>query len=508
MERRPKGSEPNYRLRNRRRQHGWTLEDAAHELLKLCEDRPRELARGDVNAKMLGSWERGEHQPSFYYQKRLCLLYNASIEELGFLDTNADTALRQSSHLSPHVVSDPQQVRTELSPHRPALDLLLESPPDIDAETLAGIWLALGAGDVAVLFDQGWSVEDILTSLRIVLQGVQAMPKLSRRTFGRKLVQYSAAAVLSGISLPSSDHLSVEEKIELHRTLGDSIAEGWKLFHTASNRQVLAVGQTELAMLQQVHSFLYPQVRSIYYTAIYNLIGRAQHFQERYEEAMLAHMNAYAAALGAGDPLYIAQSLICQADTYQALGHHAESIQVIEEALRCLGQRDEEHLRSRAHLLGCWADNAMMMGNHTLAKQKLDEAALYLEQFSPKEEFDRTSWLQLAGKQALMAGEHGEAVTFLETALADNPSHLLVRHASILIPLAIAYARMEERDTSLRIARQALPVMVTINAAMTNKQFIDYIRQDILGSFPHDTAVHTFLTDTVEQFPQLALLVQ
>jgi tetratricopeptide (TPR) repeat protein len=336
----------------------------------------------------------------------------------------------------------------------------------------------------------------VLEALQIHLKGVHAMSKISRRTFGRHLLQLGVVTLLRGVPLPIGKHISAEERMHLHQALAESITAGWNLFHTAGNAQVLAVGQAELALLQQTHAFLYPQIRSIFYAGVYNLIGRAPHFQEQYE-----------AALGAGDPWHVAQSLICQADTYQALGRHAEAIGCIQEALRTLGQVEEEHLRSRAHLLGCWADTAMTMGEYALSEHKLAEAEVYLDQFSPKEEFDRTSWLQLAGKRSLMVGDPKQAIAYLEEALTVSPPHWLVRRAGILIPLAIGYTRMKERDLSIRTAQQALPVLVAMNAPMTNQQFAQYLAQDLHDLSPHDEQIHVLVTEAQQQLPQLAPII-
>ncbi len=53
-----------------------------------------------------------------------------------------------------------------------ALDLLA-AQPNIIAEQHAGAWLALGTSHLAQHFDEGWSLENILESLRVVLQSVQ-----------------------------------------------------------------------------------------------------------------------------------------------------------------------------------------------------------------------------------------------------------------------------------------------------------------------------------------------
>ena len=488
--------QPNQQLRHERERRGWSLEQAAEELYRLSDWKSSK--RGIINGKMISRWELGQYRPSRFWQKKLSQLYGKSLEALGFVDPLPPPAClpaRTTIDSQPGTVSLP-------TPHE-AISLLLDMS-ERRPEELLGAWLALRATDLAFLFEEHWSIEDILTSLRVVLKGVHVLSTISRRT----LLQLGAAALLSGIPLPEGRHISAEERMQLHQTLGESIAAGWQLFHTAGNAQVLVVGHAQLALVQQAHALLYPPVRAIFYTGVYNLIGRARHLQEHYDEALQAHMSAHIAALGTGDPLYVAQSLICLADTYQALGRFPEAIQTVEEALRLVGHVDEEHLRTRAHLLGCWADYAMTLHNCDSAQRKLEEAAPYLELIASKEEFDRASWLQLAGKRAVMSGDFSQATDLLEAALAANPPHWLVRQAGILIPLAIAYARRRELDVSLQVAQQALPVLTALNAPMATTQFADFLRQDLLGLFSHyDTRIRTFVAETARKLPQLALVV-
>jgi len=123
------------------------------------------------------------------------------------------------------------------------------------------------------------------------------------------------------------------------------------------------------------------------------------------------------------------------------------------------------------------------------------------------EEFDRSCWLQLAGKQALMAGAYQQAVEHLEAALAANPSHWLVRQAGILLPLSMAYARMGNRERTLFIAAQAMPVIRTVNAPLTNMHFLEYVKGDLVGHFPHDRKIDAFLREAQQQLPHLPALV-
>jgi DNA-binding SARP family transcriptional activator len=355
------------------------------------------------------------------------------------------------------------------------------------------------------LLQAGQSGSD-MDMLRVLfaLEERQDMSLLSRR----QLLELGIAAFISRLAKLDGKHISSVEREELGHALGESGAAGWKLFLKISNAEVLAVSKLQLSLLHEAHALLYPVTRSYLYAGMYGLLGLALHFEERDEEAMRCYHNAQLAAIATGDPWYIAQNLICQADTYLTLGMNVEALQAIEEALLGLGEIDEEHRRARSHLLSCWADVSMSMGEYALAQKKLDEALHYLNGDTIIEEFDRTTWLQLAGKKALMAGEYQQAINHLEEALALNPPHWVVRHAGILTPLAIAYARMRERDQSLLIARQTIPVVKAVNAPMINTYFLEYIKDDILGRFPHDNNIHTFLLEVQQQLAHFPAFIE
>jgi tetratricopeptide (TPR) repeat protein len=324
----------------------------------------------------------------------------------------------------------------------------------------------------------------------------------------RQLLELGIAAFISRLTHIDSKHISAIEREELGRALGENIAAGWKVFLKISNAEALAFGQFQLSLLHEAHTFVYPSSLPYLYRGTYDLIGISLYYQESNEKALKVYHDGYNAALAISDPWYIAQNLICQADSYNSLDRYGMAIQVIEEALRVIGKStDESMMRTRAHLLSCWADSALMLEEYTTAQEKLENAAIYLDYTTLSEEFDRTSWLQLAGKKALMEGEYQQAIHHLEEALVLNPPQWVVRHASILTPLAIAYARMQQREQSLVIARQAIPVIGAVNAPMTNKHFLEYIKHDIMARFPHDSQVRSFLMDMQERLPQLTSLV-
>ncbi len=360
-------------------------------------------------------------------------------------------------------------------------------------------WLTLGASSLGQLFNSGWSFDEILEAVKVILRGIEGMPIALRQQLLLSSLRNRADSVPDITSL----RLSEEEQVLLHSTLSESIVSNWKLFLSASNSQMLAHGQIQLSLLHQVHPFLYPSVRPYLYTGAYGLIGLALHFQNHNEEALRIYHNTYLSALATRDPWYIAQSLICQADVYLTLGMHTEALYVIKEAMDGLGEINEEHKRAKAHLLSCWADVHMTTGEYTLAQKKLDEASRYLDTSTVTEEFDHSCWLQLAGKRAVMSGDYQQAIDYLEDALTANPPLWRVRHAGILIPLAIAYAREKEREKSFSIAQQVVPIIGTLNAPMLNTHFLNYLQDDIVKSFSYDSDIQNFLTEVQQRLPHL-----
>src|SRR5215467_13033781 len=85
-------TQPNTLLRRQRLLRGWSLQHVVEQLCSLCqedEDIP------GVTADMVSKWERGERKPSPFYQTKLCLLYDTTADQLGFLDAS-------DTHEAPH----------------------------------------------------------------------------------------------------------------------------------------------------------------------------------------------------------------------------------------------------------------------------------------------------------------------------------------------------------------------------------------------------------------------
>jgi len=118
---------PNTSLRQQRLQRSWTLDRVAAELDRLCA---REGHHAGVTGNMVGKWERGLKRPSLFYREKLCALYGATAEDLGFLDDQpAPPARTAAGHLEaggaepfPGTVPPPPEPVPAVVRRNPAVD--------------------------------------------------------------------------------------------------------------------------------------------------------------------------------------------------------------------------------------------------------------------------------------------------------------------------------------------------------------------------------------------------
>lgn len=365
-------------------------------------------------------------------------------------------------------------------------------------------------GNMPFLQESEGASDGTMDVLRVLLEteqeGRSGLPLFSRR----QGLELGIVALISRLAQLDGTRVSVIEREAVNRALSESIMDGWKRLFLLENAQIVAIGRAQLALIHQAHTLVSASALPYFYAGAHSFLGIGLHFQERDEEALEAYHHGYIASLATGDPWYVAQSLICQADSYHALRHYGLAIQAIEEALRVITQANDDDgkmTRARAHLLSCWADNAMMLRDDRTTQAKLDLAETYLDPGMSDEEFDRPAWLLIAGKYALTSHHDATAKVCFEEALGALPEHWLLRRVMTATGLAMACARLGERDASLTLARELIPLLHTTNAPMTNRWFTDYLQQDLLARFPADGEVRGFVAATSQQFlPRTHLL--
>ena len=432
---------------------------------------------------------RAEHNYAINAEsrRRLCEYFGKTSQELGLLSTVEQQTLIDEDvsieHLVPLLANRPQG---ELHLLQSINSAKKEISSDLSAplHDQNGPWLLFEAQQLASLFEASWTLDAVLESLRIILQGMQAIPIGIRKTLLQAETHFD------------TKHISKEERAQLTAALDQSIKKSWQIFHTSSPRQVIVLGQTLLRLVQQTRQFLAPDIYPSFFSTICNLIGSGLYFQNDYAAAQQAHTKAFRVALEGHDLWNQAQSLNWQAIVSNASGHHQEAIHHLETALRFVeGQNDREYLRLRAHLLANWAYNASIIGDQFIMERKLEASAAFLEHLDPNEEFDLIRWHQMAGDCMLMNHQYTQAIHHLEQALAQLPAEWLERRILTLIPLAKAYAHKQERDASIAIAREAATAINAVASVMLQQRFTEYLR--ILNeTFPSDKQVQDFIIDT------------
>ena len=367
-------------------------------------------------------------------------------------------------------------------------------------EEQAGAWLAVGTAHLGQLFDANWSMDDILQGLQVVLRGVQGMSLMTRRN----LLRIGAAALCANVVIPDGKRLFAEEQIQLCQGLGQSIGMAWKLFHSTSTPQMLAIAQTQLFMIQQSHSALYADVRPLFYAGAYNLIGATRYFLCQYHDAQQALDRAYIAGLEAAHPWLIGQTLSWQAYVSNGLFQPAQTLLIIDKALRIIAEHhDHESLRLRARLLTLGAENEALLGHKEEAQIRLAEAETLLEYLpGPHEEFDRVSWLQSAGECALTLNNYDQSLAYLQQAVDELPEQWALRRASTLLSLARTFIRLKNAKQALAVAQLTLPLIVSIQAPLFKQKFGHYLQAELLAAFPNNRYCQQFV---VEAHNHLAL---
>jgi tetratricopeptide (TPR) repeat protein len=205
----------------------------------------------------------------------------------------------------------------ERSPHPPVSPAAfpqrsLAEPEGSDQDVLRSAWNVPSPQAAEGTSDAPW---EVLRLLEPEQAGRADLPLFSRRQF----LELGIAALISRLARLDGKRFTTLDQEELGWMLSRGIIDGWKQFLVLPNAELLAVGQLQLSFVHRAHTLLHPTTRSYLYTGAYGLVGLALHQQERYQEALHAYHNAHLAALATGDPWYVAQSLICQADTYLAL---------------------------------------------------------------------------------------------------------------------------------------------------------------------------------------------
>lgn len=499
-----KERKPNQLLREQRLLRGWSLRRVVDGLCVLAAASGEELP--GVNVPMVSNWETGTKIPSPFYRERLCKLYNMTADQLGFMDNptlpvphrpapaTSSNGYDKAQPIQPTVLATHPLLTPSASviprEQMQAIDLSSDGVAYAQDEQLSA-WLLSGTNYLSMLFDAGCTPEQVVDSVRVILQGVQGLPRISRR----KMLELGAYALVNGVPIMQSGWVTESECIRATEALGKSIGDGWKLFHATSTELLFAVAEAQLCMMQQVHGIFYPSVRCAFYSSIYRLKGAALFFLARYREAMKAFDQSYIAGLEANDPWHMAESLSWQGGVWKACGMQDRAIQATEAALRLTFACEEvRSLPLRARLLAHWAESAALLHQPNIMMEKLESSAGLLRRFETSDEYDYATWQQYLATCHFYIGDVVDADRYFEQALAGLKPDWILQKGYTLLLQAQARLKMGEIDRSITSARDSLPFIATINSPLINRGLIDYVQE--LMRFSDNGSIQSFTEET------------
>ncbi len=173
-------------LRHNRLARGWSLRRVADEIRIIgVKENGKEPG---VNADMVGEWERGIKIPSPYYREKLCQIYNATANQLGFLADTTASSIRESQPSMSGVLTgnnDMNKKRRELLNLLSLASATLVLPfPDLDWERIEDVLIRQSQVDEDTLRDletmnvHYWSIYRMSSSKGLVLDGVLKQLKM------------------------------------------------------------------------------------------------------------------------------------------------------------------------------------------------------------------------------------------------------------------------------------------------------------------------------------------
>jgi DNA-binding transcriptional regulator YiaG len=414
---------PNIRLQQHRARLDLTQEAVAEEVARLAW--VHHGVRVGINADMVGKWERGEKRPSKLYRRLLCLLYEATEEQLGF--RNPVGGFRNPVGAEQLAVPGRDVNRRDFLRHGAVVGTAMLTPLN---------WL------------------DTLDDAEVGDRLAWAMERPSR-------IELATAADMETITAAyrrSYRQLSVQTL--LPQTMGQfqAVTELLRRSQPVALRQRLVATAGQTAMLAGVLEFM----------DLYDF----QFGQRHLDLAMTAAQEAEAPELGA----FI---LGCMSFHARYSGKRTEAVTLIEQA------RDAARVVGRPLTQGWLAAVAAevhaVAGDSDASLHALEQAAHALEQAAADDEsswigvgtFDQAKLAAYRGVCYIQLDRPGEALPALTQALDALDPALRKHRCTALADLATALIQLREIEEGCERAGQSL----TIAAELRHAVSVDRIRQ-------------------------------
>ena len=328
----------NERLREHRLRRGWTLDAVAERLDQLAPTVGRKHL--GVSGTMVGKWERGERQPRGIYRELLCVLYQASTDELGLWtlsgpESTLDAMQRRAFLQGLGAATGFAVTASSLEPWD-RLSAALGQPSRVDRQTVA-------------------ELEHVTTSL----EGLES--QVSPRALLGPVVGHlnTVAALLQGPTRPSL-------RRQLCSIAGETAGlAGWVTFDLEDRRAAGAYFRAGIQAAQQADdkalgaylvgsSCVQPAYRERPYARLRRLEGRTHGFIR-----------------GDANPTTRAWLVTLEAEAHALAGDERATLRALDEADLAMGQAADEEPSRRPRVP--FFNRARLAGERGVALARLEQ---------------------------------------------------------------------------------------------------------------------------------------
>ena len=403
---------PNEELRRQRELRGWSLKKVAGEL-------QQQFPGVAVTEKEVGRWERGLRVPSPYYREKLCVLYNMTAAQLGFID--------------PPVTPQPPSI--------PSIHVLTSE----QAAALPLHQLTEGTG---VNMDQ---VRRVLLRLGVAGTSLVIVPHML-------YVEPTHAAI-------SDDHMAFLEQ---------EMASRWALYHTGGAARAsigLDVWLQEIIRCAQIaRGTSWHEQAHILLTMSYQLQACVLRDLMRYPEAHRAHRKAFLVAQELHDPELMASALTREGITFNQQDQPVEAIAYFSQALATIKYLGYYRLEGYTLQAQSEAQAKAQQAQASWTSIGLAELTLGDHETLPERSLIRlnsASILAQRGVNAVLLYDYQQAVKLIDKSLDDYDPTLIRGWARLLAQRAEAYHGLGQLDACVSNAQEAFTMASSVGSSKT-----------------------------------------
>lgn len=371
-------------LRQAREQRHWTKDDVAASLINLAHELSEPPPLIDVN--LVGKWERGDRNPGKYYAPRLCVIFDASPEALGFLPR-------------PRLITTIRDLKSRLTKHRQSAVRIALTVGTIGSLPEQTEWGRLGG---LVPQDEPHRPEDFERLAASLARELDTVAPVTLMPQAYSLLRQARR------------HLERDRQADiLVAACNTAIIAGWLSYNIHNRGDARAMWSYAYDLAEQSGS---GQLRAYVLGCRSYLFSGVPRRGETWHDASVPISlleDAIQAAVGTASPSLRAWLYARRAEEHAVVGTRDKALHDLTAAFGALGRRLPSLSANDVPILTSWTD-ARLARYH--------------------------------GSMAQLLGDYAEAARILRTTLDQLDGTFLPQRAMAMTDLATIYARQDQSE--------------------------------------------------------------